>query len=67
MCSRIYRSFLQLAFAPADVSLNSQALRLWEYFHNRKNWLFAGSERAGKRAAAIQSCKTQRHQAIRLA
>ena len=23
--------------------------------HKKKNWLFAGSERAGKRAAAIQS------------
>jgi len=23
--------------------------------HNKKNWLFAGSERAGRRAAAIQS------------
>jgi hypothetical protein len=22
--------------------------------HSKKNWLFAGSERAGKRAAAIQ-------------
>lgn len=28
---------------------------LWIDAHNRKNWLFAGSERAGQRAAAIQS------------
>ena len=28
---------------------------LWKHFHKRKNWLFAGSERAGKRAAAIQT------------
>ena len=27
----------------------------------KKNWLFAGSERAGKRAAAIQSRQTQWH------
>ena len=37
----------------------------------KKNWLFAGSERAGKRAAAIQKPirygKTQRHRAICLA
>jgi transposase len=37
------------------VSLNNHALRLWECFRNRKNWLHAGSERAGRRAAAIQS------------
>jgi len=28
---------------------------LWKHFHNRKNWLFVGSERAGQRAAAIQT------------
>lgn len=30
-------------------------LRLCEALHNRKNWLFAGSERAGRRAAAVMS------------
>jgi transposase len=30
-------------------------LRLWQCVDNRKNWLFTGSERAGKRAAGIQS------------
>jgi hypothetical protein len=28
---------------------------LWKCFHNKKNWLFVGSERAGQRAAAIQT------------
>jgi hypothetical protein len=28
---------------------------LWQHCHNKKNWMFVGSERAGKRAAAIQS------------
>jgi hypothetical protein len=28
---------------------------LWKHFHNKKNWLFVGSERAGQRAAAIQT------------
>ena len=28
---------------------------LSQHCDNKKNWLFAGSERAGKRAAAIQS------------
>lgn len=37
------------------MSLNSQALRLSKHCDNRKNWLFVGSERAGERAAAIQS------------
>jgi transposase len=27
----------------------------WEIVLGKKNWLFAGSERAGRRAAAIQS------------
>jgi len=30
-------------------------LRLCQVQHKRKNWLFAGSLRAGKRAAAIMS------------
>jgi transposase len=37
------------------VLLNNQFLRLCESRHNRKNWLFAGSLRSGKRAAAIMS------------
>jgi transposase len=28
---------------------------LCKALHNKKNWLFAGSERAGRRAAAIQT------------
>jgi transposase len=28
---------------------------LWQCFHKKKNWLFTGTERAGKRATAIQS------------
>jgi hypothetical protein len=28
---------------------------LWKFFHNKKNWLFAGSARAGRRAADIHS------------
>ena len=34
---------------------NSQFLRLCKGWHKRKNWLFAGSLRAGQRAAAIMS------------
>jgi len=44
-----------LACAPAGVSENNQFFRLCEFVHNRNNWLFAGSLRAGKRAAAIMS------------
>ena len=33
----------------------SQLARLSKYFDNRANWLFAGSLRAGKRAAAVMS------------
>lgn len=36
-------------------SLSVILLRLWIAFHNRKNWLFAGSLRAGQRAAAVMS------------
>ena len=46
---------MALAFAPPTVSLNNQLLRLCQVQHKRKNWLFAGSLRAGKRAAAIMS------------
>jgi hypothetical protein len=41
--------------APATVSLNSQPRRLWKTFHNRKNYLFAGADCGGERAAAIYS------------
>jgi IS66 C-terminal element len=30
-------------------------LRLWQDFHNRKNYLFAGSDCGGERAAAMYS------------
>ena len=30
-------------------------MRLWIDVHNRKNWLFAGSDAGGERAAAIYS------------
>jgi hypothetical protein len=43
-------------------------LRLSKYFENRKNWLFAGSLRAGKRAAGImslvQSAKINGHEPL---
>ena len=35
--------------------MNNQFLRLWAPIHNRNNWLFAGSLRAGQRAAAVMS------------
>ena len=48
---------------------NSQLLRLWKYFHKRKNWLFCGSLRAGERAAVImsliQSAKLNGHEPYR--
>ena len=34
---------------------NNQLARLSKYFDNRANWLFAGSLRAGQRAAAVMS------------
>ena len=34
---------------------NSQFFLLCKALHNKKNWLFVGSERAGRRAAAIQT------------
>jgi hypothetical protein len=46
---------LALAFAPATVSLTSQFFLLWAPPHNRKAWLFAGSELAGQRAAIVMS------------
>lgn len=44
-----------LARAPAWVSEKSQALRLSKCFDKRKNFLFAGSDAGGERAAAIYS------------
>jgi len=37
------------------IRLQFALLRSCESSHERKNWLFAGSERAGQRAAAVQS------------
>jgi len=34
---------------------NNQLFRSWKDLHERNNWLFAGSLRAGQRAAAIMS------------
>src|ERR1700742_3840173 len=34
---------------------NNQFFRLWKAMHKRANWLFAGSLRAGKRAAVVMS------------
>ena len=39
----------------AHVPANKKLFRLCEASHKWKKWLFTGSERAGKRAAAIQS------------
>src|SRR6185369_3693621 len=39
----------------SSLPANNHALRLCEASHKRNNWLFAGSLRAGKRAAAIMS------------
>lgn len=39
--------------APLTVSAKSQLRLLWKYVDNRKNWLFAGSDDGGERAAAI--------------
>ncbi len=40
---------------PSSAQLNIQFLRLCRVQHKRKNCLFAGALRAGKRAAAIMS------------
>ena len=37
------------------IRLQFALLRSCKSSHERKNWLFAGSERAGQRAAAVQS------------
>ena len=35
--------------------MNIRVFLLWQPIHNKKNWLFAGSLRAGQRAVAIMS------------
>ena len=42
-------------FAPTSVQQNNQFLRVCGYPLTRNNWLFAGSLRAGQRAAAVMS------------
>ena len=39
----------------SSVPANSQFFRSCEASHDKNNWLFAGSLRAGKRAAAVMS------------
>ena len=46
---------MPICFAPSSVQLNNQFFFLGKALPKKKNWLFAGSERAGKRAAAIQT------------
>ena len=46
---------MALAFAPFTVSATSQLFLLCMAVHKRSNWLFAGSLRAGQRAAAVMS------------
>jgi hypothetical protein len=41
--------------APSSVQVNNQLFLVCGYPHTRNNWLFAGSLRAGKRAAAVMS------------
>jgi len=45
--------------------MNNQFFRLWSDDHNRKNWLFVGSQQAGERAAVmlslIESAKLNGH------
>ena len=53
VCTSEYR--FALALAPSTVTLKSQPLRLCAAGHNRKNWLFVGSQQAGERAAVMLS------------
>ena len=39
----------------SSLPAKSHAFRLWAPSHNRNNWLFAGSLRAGQRGAAVMS------------
>ena len=43
------------AVAPFGVALNNQLRLLCQVWHKRKNYLFAGSDAVGERAAAIYS------------
>jgi len=47
------------------IKLQFALLRLWSDDHNRKNWLFVGSQQAGERAAVmlslIESAKLNGH------
>jgi hypothetical protein len=47
-----------LARAPCEVSAKSQAFRLWNCFHNRKNWLFCWTELGAEHLGIIQSLIT---------
>lgn len=40
---------------PSPEPVKSAFFVLWKAFHNRKNWIFAGSKASGERAAAIYS------------
>jgi hypothetical protein len=44
-----------LAFAPCEVSANSQAFRLWKCFHNKKNWLFSQTPKGAHASARLYS------------
>ena len=41
------------AHKATSISSNYPYLPVWKHFHTRKNWLFAGSDDGGERAAAI--------------
>jgi hypothetical protein len=41
--------------APRSDPAKSHDLRLWRPLHNRKSWLFCGSDRGGQRAAVMYS------------
>ncbi|ASJ72099.1 hypothetical protein IMCC3135_10025 [Granulosicoccus antarcticus IMCC3135] len=44
---------IALASAPAGVSAKRKFFRLWNIFHKRKNYLFAGSDAGGHAAAML--------------
>ena len=44
-----------VALAPSTEFENNHFFLLWAYEHDRKAWLFAGSELAGQRAAIVMS------------
>ena len=53
VCSSEYK--FALALAPATVSANNQLRLSCSYVHERRAWLFCGSELAGQRAAIVMS------------